>query len=100
MFYIHEIFACFENNTTKSQKILFLKRTRFWKFNTSLITEKNYITRLKEKNNKWKQNYANLNNRIKWNFIKYKINFQLGIVYKELDKKEKGNQFWKETFCF
>ena len=50
------------------------KGNSYWKFNSSLVKNENYVVELGNKINKWKQEYQNMQDaRIKWELIKYEI---------------------------
>jgi exonuclease III len=66
------------------------KGPNFWKFNSSLLTDKDYTDKMKTNLEKWKAEYDMSDIRIKWELIKYEIR-KFTIQYAK-NKKNVKNQ--------
>ena len=72
----------------------------FWKFNSMLIRNNDYVNKLKNKLDRWKEKYDYFNDkRMKWEILKYKIK-KFTINYSKAEakiKKEKINNLEQDV---
>ena len=45
----------------------------YWKFNNSLLEDKNYVTEIKDKISQWKNEIEFTDSKLLWEYLKYKI---------------------------
>ena len=70
-------------------KMVFFKKGKsYWKFNSLLLKDNNYTTGLKKMIAEKKGEYADLNNQIKWELIKYEIR-KFTMMYSKKVAREK-----------
>ena len=74
--------------TINTENVFFKKGKSYWKFNSLLLKDNNYTTGLKKMIAEKKVEYADLNNQIKWELIKYEIR-KFTMMYSKKVAREK-----------
>ena len=65
----------------------------FWKMNTSLLTDENFVQKMKEKLDQWKKEGEEFSDvRVAWDWIKYNVRLFTINYSKEVAKTKKGER--------